>query len=298
MRLLSYNCCGLGSKRAVRALKSLLRRASPQVVFLMETKQAKAENEETQKELGFAGGDSWPTDTSRGGRAEGLCVWWKEEVELTVMHASSHCMDLKIVGEGGEIWRFTGIYGWPGSGQKHNTWDLIRGLARQWEGPWLCGGDFNEILSGEEKRCGQVREENDIEAFQECLVEGDLRDLGFHGYQYTWENRRRNGGYVEERLDRFVATEEWAIRFNKCKVRHMDKTRSDHRPIICDTEGDDDDDEPRWGWSFRYDPFWSKHEDSKRVVKEAWGGGGALSAMDKISQCRAKLELFNIPQLC
>ncbi|CAL1401450.1 unnamed protein product [Linum trigynum] len=80
MRLLSYNCRGLGSKRAVRALKSLLRQASLQVVFLMETKQTDEENEEVRKELGFPEGESWPADTTRGGRAGGLSICWVEEI--------------------------------------------------------------------------------------------------------------------------------------------------------------------------------------------------------------------------
>ncbi|CAL1407327.1 unnamed protein product [Linum trigynum] len=102
------------------------------------------------------------------------------------MYSSSHCIDMKIGGADGEFWRFTGIYGWPGSGQKERMWDIVRELATQWNGPWLCGGDFDEILSWEEKRGGPVREEKEMAAFHECLVETNLSDLGFHGYQYTW----------------------------------------------------------------------------------------------------------------
>ncbi|CAL1382866.1 unnamed protein product [Linum trigynum] len=111
MRLLIYNCRGLGSKRAVRALRSLLRQTSPQVVFLMETKQTTSENEEPRKELGFIHGDSWAMDTSRGGRAGRLSLWWVEEVNISVMYASLHCIDVKVVDHGDVVWRFTGMYG-------------------------------------------------------------------------------------------------------------------------------------------------------------------------------------------
>ncbi|CAL1360133.1 unnamed protein product [Linum trigynum] len=173
----------------------------------METKQTKTENTETPNELGFTNCDSWPTDTSRGGRAGRLSVWWSEDVDLEFMYSSNHCIDMKITKEGGAIWRFTGVYGWPESNEKKNTWKLIGDLSNQWSGPWLCGGDFNEILSSEEKSGGQGRDERDMEAFRDCLADTDLKDLGFQGYCFTWENRWRNGGYIEERLDRFVASE-------------------------------------------------------------------------------------------
>jgi len=38
--------------------------------------------------------------------------------------------------------------------------------------------------------------------FKEC----GLFDLGFSGYEYTWENRRGDAKVVEERLDRFCGS--------------------------------------------------------------------------------------------
>ncbi|CAL1413935.1 unnamed protein product [Linum trigynum] len=142
---------------------------------------------------------------------------------------------------------------------------MLRTLTGQWNGPWLCGGDFNEILSGEEKRGGQLRDESEIRAFHEGLLDSNLRDVGYEGYQFIWENRRWVGGYIEELLGRFVASEVLMRDFPRFRVKHLDRTRSDHRPVICDTEGEEDE-EPRWGWSFRFDPFWIKIEESAKVV--------------------------------
>ncbi|MCI72567.1 RNA-directed DNA polymerase (Reverse transcriptase), partial [Trifolium medium] len=38
MKLISWNCRGLGNPTAVRALKKLIKDQSPDIVFLMETK--------------------------------------------------------------------------------------------------------------------------------------------------------------------------------------------------------------------------------------------------------------------
>ncbi|CAL1368445.1 unnamed protein product [Linum trigynum] len=131
-----------------------------------------------------------------------------------------------------------------------------------------------------EKRGGQVRAEVEMEAFRNSLTDSGLRDMGFEGYPFTWENRRMEGGYIEERLDRFVGSDSWLDNFPNACVRHLDKTRSDHRPIICDSRGEEGE-EPKWGWHFRSDPFW------------AWNEPGAADIMSKINGCRGKLDIWS-----
>ncbi|CAL1410545.1 unnamed protein product [Linum trigynum] len=170
MRLLSYNCRGLGNTRAVRSITSLLRQVSPQVVFLMETKQLREENEKTRVEMGFKFGTSWPCDTSRGGRARGISLWWKEEINAQVMNVDGHFIDLRIEERFEGSWRFTGVYGWPESGEKHQTLELINNLKEYWNGPWLCGGDFNYIMTDAEKQGGCPGQEREMGAFTDCLA--------------------------------------------------------------------------------------------------------------------------------
>jgi len=51
-------------------------------------------------------------------------------------------------------WWFTGFYGYPETDRRRESWDLLRTLAQDNALPWFIG-DFNDILSNEEKR-GQV----------------------------------------------------------------------------------------------------------------------------------------------
>lgn len=69
-------------------------------------------------------------------------------------NASRNHIDLEITEADGFVWRFTGIYGEPQTEQKHRTWTLLRDLANQQVMPWLCAGDFNEVLYQHEKEGG------------------------------------------------------------------------------------------------------------------------------------------------
>ena len=60
-------------------------------------------------------------------------------------------------------WHFTGIYGAPKMHLQSETWELICGLQRRGSLPWLCGGDFNEILKSHENSGGKLRPYGQIE---------------------------------------------------------------------------------------------------------------------------------------
>ncbi|CAL1370231.1 unnamed protein product [Linum trigynum] len=85
---------------------------------------------------------------SQRSRAGGVSIWWAEEVDIITMDMSLHFVDIAVTEEEGR-WRFTGLYGWPNGSDKWRTWALLSSLSQQWDGPWLCGGDFNQVRSVE-----------------------------------------------------------------------------------------------------------------------------------------------------
>ncbi|CAL1368787.1 unnamed protein product [Linum trigynum] len=219
----------------------------------METKQTVDENKELRELCGFKNGDCWPATVTTRNKAGGISIWWGEDLMITRVDFSLNFVDVAVQEEDGARWRFTVIYGWPKGTEKWMTWDLLRRIGQQWDGPWLCGGDFNQVRSTDEKSGGRCAHEPEMNHFGDCLTDIGLQDLGFHGYPYTWENRRHTNGFIEERLDRFVANDSWRDLFPNNYVQHWDRANSDHRPIICDTRGSEDV-EVRWGRAFRFEP--------------------------------------------
>lgn len=70
--------------------------------------------------------------------------------------------------------------------------------------PWFLSGDYNDILSNEEKEGGPARSEGSFGDFRSFVSEGDLYDLRHSGCSLSWRGSR--GDYtVHFRLDRAVS---------------------------------------------------------------------------------------------
>lgn len=99
---------------------------------------------------------------------------------------SKYHIDVDVKEKNGRLWRFTGIYGESQSDLKDRTWEMLRGLTTPNDGPWLCAGDFNEILYSHEKEGGRPCSQACMDKFWEALDFCDLHDLGFFGDVFTW----------------------------------------------------------------------------------------------------------------
>lgn len=99
---------GLGNLRAIRALKRLVLFKDPAVIFLCETKSSREHMEKLKSQLQFQCVFTVPSS----GRSGGLCVMWKEEVQISLRSYSSNHIDLEVGGVGDVLhWRLTFFYG-------------------------------------------------------------------------------------------------------------------------------------------------------------------------------------------
>ncbi|KAL0444993.1 UNVERIFIED_CONTAM: hypothetical protein Slati_2222000 [Sesamum latifolium] len=103
------------------------------------------------------------------------------------------------------------------------------GLALLW--PWVCAGDFNEILEHSEKKGGPARAEWQIRNFRNCLVQCELHDLGYQGLAFTWCNNQQEPHTVHERLDRACSNAAWSLAFPDAWVHHLVSPYSDHSAL-------------------------------------------------------------------
>jgi hypothetical protein len=266
MIVLSWNCRGLGNPQTVRDLRRMVKVKYPTVVFLMETKMRQGKMERIRCLLGF--NNLFVVDSV--GKSGGLALLWKEEADLEIQNFSRRHIHAIIKNSvGGQPWKFTAFYGHPDAKRRGEAWNLLKHLKNFQPQPWMCVGDFNEILMMSEKAGGGRRATGQMEAFKMTLTDCELDDLGATGPFYTWNNGREGDDFIQERLDRVVASPDWCEMFQGSKVVVEASLTSDHAPLfIAVTENQMP--RKRNQQNIKYEANWGKNKECKGIIKQVW----------------------------
>ena len=153
MSCLSWNCRGIGNPRTVQELINMVRMERPDVVFLMETLAEESKLEQIRVILRYDN----KLVCLRDGHSGGLALFWKNTFPLAINNYSKYHIDATIQCSKQGRWRLTGFYGHPETCKRQESWEFLRHLSRDMDMAWVCLGDFNEILSIDEKWGGGVR---------------------------------------------------------------------------------------------------------------------------------------------
>ncbi|KAF7114634.1 hypothetical protein RHSIM_RhsimUnG0081000 [Rhododendron simsii] len=204
------------------------------------------------------------------GLAGGLALWWNKDVDIEVEGSSKNLIQT-VVSESGnqKIWAASFVYGSPSRAGRPQVWDELKSIARGEILPWLCIGDFNEILSVDDK-----------------IGVG----LEFKGPTFTWRNKRSDGNFIMERLDMAFANSKWRELFDQAMVFIEAAVGSDHNPIILNTEFPLN----KVGKPFRFESFWTAEEECRVIISEAWSfyweGSHMFTLCKKLKGCKDKLK--------
>ncbi|XP_021626941.1 uncharacterized protein LOC110625616 [Manihot esculenta] len=129
--------------------------------------------------------------------------------------------------------------------------------------PWIIVDDFNELLRSHEKRGILGHPSYLSNQFQQVWLDLYLQDLGYVGTQFTWEKWRGTDRWVEEWLDRAVASRSWISWFGAAKIYHISHTSSDHIPIFLDLRKFVPKVQTK---NFKFQNHWSYEEECGRLV--------------------------------
>ena len=163
MKILSWNARGLGNPDAFRQLRLLVQQHSPQVLFIMETKLVCNDVTRFRNSLHFPHGLEVP----RVGFSGGLLLLWKDNVDVTLLTCNTNIFDCYVSCDNGPSWHFSAFYGAPETNNILHTWKLLERCKDVSPLlPWLVIGDFNEILSNQNKLGGALRSEAQLDSFR------------------------------------------------------------------------------------------------------------------------------------
>lgn len=222
------------------------------------------------------------------GNSGGMGLWWRD-INVHIFSYSRHHIAAEVRDDNNNpVWVAVGVYGWPETENKHRTWDMMRTIQDECEVPTVFFGDFNEIVSMSEKEGGAMRRESLMDAFKEAIDDCGLHDLGFKGRTFTWQRGTEPGSVIRERLDRFLVSEEWHNLFPRSMVRHFPIYKSDHAPILLNTEAINFQNKEKR--RFHFEALWLASEECRGVVESSWNGGGGSSLPVIIARCAEDLS--------
>jgi hypothetical protein len=199
-----------------------------------------------------------------------IALFWKIPFQVSIQNYSRRHINAIIFSDEHAInWTFTGFYGNPEVAKRRESWALLKHLATLSSQAWLCCGDFNEITAVNEKYGGASRSNIQMEEFNLALEDCNLHDMGFSGSRFTWSNKRRDFWFTKERLDRAVATVDFATKFPQFAVEVLASRTSDHAPLFVSLQGLNGG-QMRIGRGFKYEAWWPKKRGFSQVVKRVW----------------------------
>jgi hypothetical protein len=118
---------------------------------------------------------------------------------------------------------------------------------------------------------------------------GEVLNLGYRGYPFTWENCRDAEANVQKRLNRAVASVSWMSMFTLCTIDHVQTSYSDHVPILLHTDLGSSSSRPKRR-PRKFEEKWSIHLECEKIIQELWDqanpiGSPMYAVCEKLKQC-------------
>ncbi|XP_074306059.1 uncharacterized protein LOC141641287 [Silene latifolia] len=222
-----------------------------------------------------------------GGRAYAGRKWTRlpRSQETATKGDGESCQAMKRVREGNDKSQEVVAKKTKTMDDRHLSWQQLRLLAAEEHGPWLCIGDFNEILFSTEMKGGD-RAQWQMANFREDANDCGLRDLDFEGYEFTFDNGQARDDNRQSRIDRAMVTDSWTEFFPYAKLHHLGTEWSDHTPLLVLLDAKAEQGE-KGGRKFRFEQMWVEEDGCEETIRRAWDPGDDVA--DNVQRCAKEL---------
>nr|XP_027100870.1 uncharacterized protein LOC113719906 [Coffea arabica] len=176
MRVVVWNCQRVGSPLTVPSLREVNNLSSPSMFFLSETKNRKNVIDRIARHLRL----DHNVTVEAMNRAGGMALLWTKETQIVEVNTTAFTIEAKVEdNESRATWWFIGVYASCDQRFRKEQWRVLTDRSRLWGSRFLITGDFNDILSNDEKWEGAYREERSFRDFRDFIDCNRLVDIGF-----------------------------------------------------------------------------------------------------------------------
>ncbi|XP_074305769.1 uncharacterized protein LOC141640990 [Silene latifolia] len=155
--------------------------------------------------------EGWSVATNcslhKGGRV--LLLWRPTVFDVNIIQYDPQFIHTRILIKATQqVFLLTIVYAFNEGSQRLDLWDNLKSVAGQCDIPWALAGDFNTVLSPEE-RLGADSKQEDMDTFNDCMSACGMMDIAATCAFFTWTNKQDIGHRKYSRLDRFLVNQEW-----------------------------------------------------------------------------------------
>lgn len=279
MNLISWNIRGLGARVKKNALKKLTTSESPSFVLIQEKKLENIDQKTIRAcwnhdNLGFVASPSL-------GNSGGILTIWdqnlfsmessKSERHWIAICGSYHAKKFKCM--------LINIYNPCCVTLRREIWNEIEDFKSLINIPCLIMGDFNEVTSLDERgsSAGSQRGANDFSNFINSM---DLIDIPPSNGKFSWFR-----GNSKSRLDRLLLNPEWLAHFPNLKTTLLNRTISDHCPLLATTSEKNSGPKP-----FRFMNCWTSHPKLLKLIRDSWTSNPSHRPNSKLKALKTSLK--------
>ncbi|XP_062114807.1 uncharacterized protein LOC133827202 [Humulus lupulus] len=178
------------------------------------------------KDWCFSSNNAWHP----GGRI--MISWNPRKFTVNILWCTSQMMHLEVWALGDkESFLVTFVYALNDEGGRTRLWNDLVKIASGLRDAWLILGDFNDILSPEE-RVGKRTKSCKSSAFRDCVEGCKLEDVKFSGCFFTWNNKQGKEDRIYSKIDRVMANQRWINRFPNAEAVFLTEGSFDHSPAM------------------------------------------------------------------
>lgn len=259
MSVLIWNLRGIGNPQSLQYLKILIHQHKPVILAILEPKQDGNKVSSIARKMGFP--------NCYHGNPDNPYIWlfWSSAVEVSIQSITSQSVTIDMAIRNSFAGTMTFVYARCTSIERVELWDHLVNISQAVQSPGMLGGDFNTILSLEEKRGGNSLNNQGMQDFNEFLIEASLSDAGFEGNLYTWSNNKKGRHRIWQRLDRILINGEALASPIEAKVKHLARIASDHAPLLIQFSTI-----VKKRSRFIFQRMWTDHDEFQQVVHDAW----------------------------
>ncbi|XP_026450516.1 uncharacterized protein LOC113350588 [Papaver somniferum] len=281
-----WNIRGLKVTRAKDKLRSLVNQFNPSLIWIAEPKVRAKRN--FVKNLRVPGMSQMLINNSSDTKKGNIWLLWHYSLEIpTIISSTKQVITVRV----GEV-LVTGIHAACLTVDRRELWEELLKINKM-QLPWLVLGDFNTILSCDEKVEGRSPLRLSMTNFNNCLDHCGLLQAPKSGIQFSWCNNRVGKKRILCDLDKAFFNAKWLELYASWRYKVGVKGVSDHGALMGSTT---DIRKPQ-NIPFRYQPIWTSHPKFLQFLKQSWeeeyNGNHVFSFMSKLKRFKISVKKWN-----